>query len=109
MTTCVRNRLLALGILWGLLLAAVPALVMTNPYQLTGFLVAAITCAMLSGAVGTLSAGWRAARSTARSKSAGCSGLLAALRTGTFQGLMGGAIAALLFWGLMALSISSFK
>ena len=108
MTARVRNRLLALGILWGLLLAAGPALVMTNPYRLTSFLVAALTCAVLSGAVGTLSAGWRAARSTARSKSTGRSGLLAGIGTGTFQGLVGGGIAALLFWGLMALSISGF-
>lgn len=98
----VRNRLLTLGILWGLSLAAVPALVMTDPYRLTGFLVAALICAVLSGCVGTLAAGRRAARSGGRP------GFLAGTGTGALQGLVGGGVAALLFWGLMALTISGF-
>ena len=102
MTAPVRDRLLVIGALWGLLLAAVPALVMTNPYSLTGFLVAALVCAVLSGCVGTLAAGRRAA------KRARCSGFVAGVGTGITQGLVGGGIAALLFWGLMALTISGF-
>ncbi|CAN5211535.1 hypothetical protein BH24ACT19_BH24ACT19_02020 [soil metagenome] len=47
MSAGARNRLLALGALWGLLLAAVPALVMTDPYRLTGFLIVALVCAAL--------------------------------------------------------------
>lgn len=38
--TC--NRLLIPGVKWGLVLAAVPALVMTDRYRLTGFLVVAL-------------------------------------------------------------------
>ena len=106
MVSSVRNRLLALGVLWGLVLAAVPALVMTDPYQLTGFLVIALACAALSGATGTLLAGRRAARSA--EKSAGRSKVLAGFGTGAFQGLFGGGAAALLFWALMALTISGF-
>ena len=102
MTVSVRNRLLALGVLWGLLLAAVPALVMTDPYRLSGLLVASLVCAALSGCVGTLAAGRRAVRSAARS------GLLAGFGTGASQGIVGGGVAALIFWGIMAVSISGF-
>jgi hypothetical protein len=108
MIASVRNRLLALGVLWGLLLAAVPALVMTDPYRLSGLLVASLVCAALSGCVGTLAAGRRAVRSAARSGSAGRSGLLAGFGTGASQGLVGGGVAALIFWGIMAVSISGF-
>ncbi len=95
-------RLLVLGALWGLLLAAVPAVLMTNPYRLSGLLVASLVCAALSGCVGTLAAGRRAARS------GGPSGLLAGVGTGASQGLVGGGVAALLLWGIMAVSISGF-
>ncbi len=96
------GQLLALGVLWGLVLAAVPAFLMTEPYQLTGLLVAALACAVLSGAAGTLAAGRRAARGAGRSK------VVAGFGTGAFQGLVGGGVAALLFWALMALTISGF-
>ncbi len=102
MTAAVRNRLLALGVLWGLSLAAVPALLMTNPYQLTGLLIAGLACAALSGCVGTLAAGRRAA------KGAGRSGLLVGTKIGALQGLVGGGVAALLIWTLMAVTISGF-
>ena len=102
MTATVRNRLLLLGSAWGVLLATVPALVMTRPYRLTGFLVAALVCAALSGCVGTLVAGRRAALRE------GGGGLLAGLGTGFLQGLVGGAFAALLIWALMALTLSGF-
>ncbi len=103
MTSTVRNRLLALGVLWGLLLAAVPALLMTSPYQLTGFLVAGLACAAVSGSLGTLVAGRRAEK-----KGGGHSGLLAGVGAGALQGLVGGVVAALLIWGLMAVTISGF-
>ena len=99
---------MVLGALWGLVLAVVAASVMTEPYQLTGFLVAALICAALSGCVGTLAAGRWAARSISRAGGAGRSGLLAGVRTGALQGLVGGGIAALLFWVIMAVSISGF-
>ncbi len=102
MASSIRNRLLALGILWGLLLAAVPALVMTDPYRLTGFLIVALVCAALSGCVGTLVAGRRAARSGRRS------GVLSGAGLGVVQGLAGGLVAALLFWVLMAVTTSGF-
>jgi hypothetical protein len=65
-------------------------------------LVASLVCAALSGCVGTLAAGRRAARS------GGPSGLLAGVGTGASQGLVGGGVAALLLWGIMAVSISGF-
>jgi hypothetical protein len=99
MTATVRNRLLLLGSTWGVLLAALPALVMTRPYRLTGFLVAALACAALSGCVGTLVAGRRAALR----KRSGQRSVLAGLGTGFLQGLVGGAFAA-----LMALTLSGF-
>ena len=103
MTATVRNRLILLGSVWGVLLAAVPALVMTRPYRLTGFLVAAFLCAALSGCVGTLVVGRRAAL-----RGEGSGGLVAGLGTGFLQGLVGGAFAALLIWALMALTLSGF-
>lgn len=109
MTARVRNRLLALGALWGLVLAAVPALVMTSPYRLTGFLVAALICAVSSGCIGTLVAGRRALRKATRSQNGQRPGFLAGIGTGVVQGLVGGGVAALLFWALMALSISGFS
>jgi len=102
LTAGTRNRLLALGVIWGLLLAAVPTLVMTDPYRLTGFLIVALVCAALSGCVGTLVAGRRAARSGRRSGVLGGAGL------GAVQGLAGGLVAALLFWIIMALTTSGF-
>ncbi len=107
MTSRVRNRLLALGVLWGLLLSVVPVLVMTSPYRLTGFLVAALICAALSGCIGTLAAGRRAARS-APTEGTRRSEVLAGLRTGASQGLVGGGVAALLFWVLIAVTASGF-
>ncbi len=103
MMKTVRNRLLTIGVLWGVLLAAVPTLVMTRPYRLSGFLIAALVCAGLSGCVGTLAAGRGAARREERG------GVLAGLGTGLFQGLVGGAFAALLIWALMALSLAGFS
>jgi hypothetical protein len=104
MTATARNRLLLLGSAWGVLLAALPALVMARPYRLTGFLVAALACAALSGCVGSLVAGRRAKlRSSSGQRPA-----LAALGTGFLQGLVGGAFAALLIWALMALTLSGF-
>jgi hypothetical protein len=103
MTSTVRNRLLALGVLWGLLLAAVPALLMTDPYQLTGFLVAGLACAALSGSLGTLVDGRRAVK-----KGGEHSSLLVGVLTGALQGLAGGIVAALLIWALMAITLSGF-
>ncbi len=109
MTTRLGSRLLALGVLWGLLLAVVPILTMGEPYQLTGLLIAALLCAALSGCIGTLAAGRRAAKSPARTRAAGRSEVLAGVRIGAFQGLVGGGTAALLFWVLMALTTSGFS
>ena len=104
MTATVRNRLLLLGSAWGVLLAALPALVMTH--HLTGFLVAALLCAALSGCVGTLVAGRRV---YARGDDGRGGTVPAGLGTGLLQGLVGGAFAALLFWALMALTLSAFS
>jgi hypothetical protein len=101
MTATVRNRLLLLGALWGVILATVPALVMTRPYRLSGFLVAALACAALSGCVGTLAAGRRAVKKKS-------DGIMAGFGTGLLQGLVGGAFAAALIWALMAITLSGF-
>lgn len=105
MTARVRNRLLLLGVLWGVLLAAVPALVMTSPYRLSGFLVAAFAFAAASGAVGTVISGRRAARYGSGKGVA----VLNGVKTGFFQGLVGGGFAALFMWGLMAVTLSGFS
>lgn len=109
MTSTVRQptvwkRLVLLGALWGVALAALPALVMTRPFQVSGFLVAVVLCAALSGAIGTLYAGRRAAVRSGKQRSA----VVASLGTGFFQGLVGGGVAAFLIWALMAVTLSGF-
>ncbi len=103
MNAAVKNRLLGLGAAWGLCLAAIPAFVMSNPLRPDTFLVAAVVCAILSGAVGTLAAGRRAAAAKK-----GRNEVLARFGTGLIQGLVGGRVAALLFWGAMSFVISGF-
>lgn len=100
-----RNRLLALGVLWGILLAAVPALVMARGFG--WFLAAALVSAAFSGCVGTLATGQRLL--VRLKKGAKLGGLASSLGTGLFQGLFGGGVAALLFWGLMSVTISGFS
>lgn len=103
MTSAIRNQLLGLGVVWGILLAIPPAFVMTDPYELSGILVAGVLCAIVSGATGTLAAGRRAARGKASRRT-----ILAGLGTGLYQGLVGGGMAALLFWMIMAVTLSGF-
>jgi hypothetical protein len=78
---------------------------MADPLKPDVFLVSAVVCALLSGTVGTLVAGRKAA---ARTKKDGRNVVLAGLGTGLLQGLVGGGVAALLFWGIMAFTISGF-
>lgn len=102
MTATVRNRLILLGSVWGVLLASLPAIVMNSSNRVSGFLVGAVLCAALSGSAGTLAAGRRAtARGAGR-------GVFAGLVTGLFQGLVGGLFAAFLIWALMAVTLSGF-
>lgn len=103
MTPAVRNRLLGLGAVWGILLAAAPVFVMTDPYELSGLLIAGVLCAIASGAVGALAAGRRVARGKESSRT-----ILAGLGTGFYQGLGGGGVAALSFWAIMAVTLSGF-
>ena len=107
MSVAVRNRLLGLGVLWGLLLAALPVVVMARPYRLSGFLIAGLVCAVLSGGAGTLIAGRWATRRAGRGDGAR-SWILAGLGTGLFQGLFGGAFAAFMIWALMSVTLSGF-
>lgn len=106
MAKATRNRLLALGALWGVLLAAVPAFVMGNPARPGGFAVSAVLCAAVSGAVGTLVAGYRA---SARRGGAKRGGVPAAFGAGLAQGFVGGGMAAVAIWALMAAAISGFS
>ena len=89
MITSIHNRLLALGALWGLVLAALPA---------------ALSCASLSGAIGALVAGSRAAAVPFARR-----GLLAISGVGALQGLVSGTFAALSIWLALATTISEFS
>src|SRR5215210_3994382 len=89
MITSIHNRLLALGALWGLVLAALPA---------------ALSCASLSGAIGALVAGHRAVAVTFARR-----GLLAISGVGALQGLVSGTFAALSIWLALATTISGFS
>ena len=104
MTSSVRNRLLLLGALWGLVLALLPAvLAFDDRFVLSPFLVAAFVCAGLSGAVGALVAGRRAANGSTRR------GLLAVSGVGALQGLVSGTLAALSIWLALTVTISGFS
>lgn len=105
MTSTVWKRLILLGALWGVALAALPALIMTQPFRISGFLLAAVACAAVSGAIGTLYAGRRASVRSGKKRGA----VAASLGTGFFQGLVGGAVAAGLIWALMAVTLSGFS
>jgi len=102
-----RNRLLLLGALWGLLLAAPAALVMADRPSV--LVAVSVLFAGASGAIGTLLAGRRAALRAARSSKPRRPWALAGLGTGLAQGLFGGAVAASLFWVLMTVIISGFS
>ncbi|CAA9452006.1 MAG: hypothetical protein AVDCRST_MAG78-3518 [uncultured Rubrobacteraceae bacterium] len=105
MTSNVRNRLLLLGALWGLVLAALPAvLAFDDRFVLSPFLVAAFVCAGLSGAVGALVAGRGAAATSSTRR-----GLLAVSGVGALQGLVSGTLAALSIWLALAVTISGFS
>lgn len=107
MTSGARTRLLLLGIVWGLVLAAVPSLVMMDPYRLTGFLVVALLCAAVSGAAGTFVAGRRTLR-RAPDRKVRRPAVLRGVVVGAVQGLVAGVLVALLFWVVMAVTISGF-
>lgn len=91
---------LALGVLWALLLAGPPALLMADGFS--GSLAYVLAGAVLGGCLGALVAGRRAA---ARVKRLGVRG---GLGTGLVLGLVGGGVAAVLVWGLMAVQISGY-
>jgi len=108
MTSRTRNRLLILGALWGLALAALPAFVMANPFRPTGFLLAALVSAALGGAAGAAVGGKRAL-GMASAGDCGRFRIISGVKAGMVQGLVGGAVAALLVWALMAVTISGFS
>lgn len=109
----VRRRLLVLGAAWGLVLAAVPAIVMAQPGRPSAFLLAALLCAVASGCVGALAAGRRVAtrggRKASTAGSTRASALLRSVGTGTLLGLVGGVVAAALFWALMTITLSGLS
>jgi hypothetical protein len=99
----VRNKLLALGALWGLLLAIFPAVLAFDRFALSPFLISALICAGFSGAVSMLFTGLRAAATPARR------GLFAAVRIGVLQGLISAVLAALTIWLALTITISGFS
>jgi hypothetical protein len=109
----VGRRLVVLGTAWGLVLATVPALVMAQPGSTGGFLVAALLCAAVSGCVAALVAGRRvAARRNPPGASEGYargSALLGSVGAGALLGLVGGVVAAVLFWALMTVTLSGLS
>lgn len=119
MSVRVRRRLLILGAAWGLVLAAVPAVVMAQPGRPGAFLLAALLCAAASGCVGALAVGRRVARGAASGRRAGdgegapgrsrASVLLRFVGAGVLLGVVGGAVAAALFWALMTVTLSGLS
>ena len=104
MTSSIRNRLILTGVLWGLVLAALPAVLAFDRFALSPFLVAAFVCAGLSGAAGAVVAG-RRAMDLVR----GRRGLLAVSGIGAVQGLVSGVLAAFSIWLALSVTISGFS
>jgi len=103
MVSSVRNRLLALGALWGLSLAIFPAVLAFDRFALSPFLISAFVCAGVSGAMGMLLAGRRAAATPA------VRSLRPAVRTGILHGLASAALAAVTIWLALTITISGFS
>lgn len=98
----IRTRLFVFGVLWGLVLTVVPAvIVFENPFAVSPFLVAAHLCAASSGAVGALLAGGVADDLPG--------GLLAALGIGALFALVTAPLAALSIWASLTINISGFS
>ncbi|WP_041328423.1 hypothetical protein [Rubrobacter xylanophilus] len=93
------RNLLVLGAAWGALLALPPAALMAGEPGAAPL--AALLGAALAGALGTLAA--------ARALSGGRGGFRALLGFGALQGLSGGGVAAVLVWGVMAVSIAGLS
>ncbi len=104
MTSSVRNRLILPGALWGLVLAAFPAVLAFDRFALSPFLVAAFACAGLSGAAGAVVAGRRAMGLAPESR-----GLIAVSGIGAVQGLVSGVLAAFSIWLALSITISGFS
>lgn len=110
MNGMVRSRLLLLGAVWGLVLAIVPAVMaFDDPFTISPFLVAALSCAAASGAVGTLIAGCRAANSRSSGRTGWYLVLLAGFGTGAAGAVVAGTLAALSIWGAMAVNMSGLS
>lgn len=111
MASSARNLLLAAGALWGFVLALVPAAAaFAGPLSLSPFLVSALLCAALSGAAGTLVAGWRASRTRRFQKEDGwLRWLLSGLGTGLLQAAVVGVLAALSIWLAMTVTMTGFS
>lgn len=105
MSTNSRNRLTLFGALWGLLLAVLPAAFAFDGFALSPFLLAALFLSALSGAVGALVAGRRAARPTGRAGR----GWAAASGIGAVQGLVAATLAALTVWLALTATMTGFS
>jgi len=93
-----RNRLLLLGALWGIVLAAVPAALAFDRFSVSPFLISAFLCVALSGAAGALAAGRRAA------------GLeRGVLGVGALQGLVTALLAAPSVWMALTATMAGFS
>lgn len=93
-----RNRLLLLGALWGIVLAAVPAALAFDGFSVSPFLISAFVCVALSGAAGALVAGRRAA-DLGRGM----------LGVGVLQGLVTALLAAPSVWVALTATMAGFS
>lgn len=109
MNARVRNRLIALGLLWGLALAVFPAaLAFDDPFTLSPFLVSAFACSALSGAAGAFLAGKWASGSGVLSRGER-PGVLLTLSAGALQGMVFCVLVSVSVWVFLAINISGFS
>lgn len=107
-----RNLLLAAGALWGLVLALVPAeTAFAGTLRLSPFLISALLCAALSGALGTWVAGrWASRTPRHRLKELGWPRwLISGFGTGLLQAMVVGVLAALSIWLAMTVTMTGFS
>ena len=111
MSLSTRNLLVAIGVLWGLTMAVIPAEVgFRGPMTLSPFLITAFLGAALSAAIGALFAGRMASakRSEATKESLARQALSGTL-VGVLQAVVTGALATLTTWLAISITISGFS
>ncbi len=106
-----RNLLIAVGALWGLVNAVIPAEVaFRGPLILSPFLISAFLVAALSAAAGALFAGWTVSkRRSGHGQEGWVRWLVFGTSTGVLQAVATGVLATLFVWLVITVTMTGFS